>query len=84
MICLPERWPSYSARDQLEAIVNTLGADEVRVLTEIASRLQRGAQIYGRLDLDTDKRDFAREGHEELQDYLVYFACERLKKAGAR
>jgi hypothetical protein len=80
ILCWPERLPT--PREALDAILETLGTDEVRVLTEIALRLQRGAQIYGRLDLDTDTRDFAREGHEELQDYLVYFACERLKKAG--
>lgn len=84
MICLPESLPTFSARDSLNAIVDTLGGDEVRVLMEIAVRLQRGAQIYGRLDLATDGRDFAKEGHEEIQDYLVYFACERLKKAGGR
>ncbi len=84
MICLPESMRRFSARDALDAVLDTLDTDELRVLTAIATRLQRGAQIYGPLNLETDKRDFATEGHEELRDYLVYFACEHLKKAGGR
>jgi hypothetical protein len=64
----------------LIAVVATLGDDEVLVLTEIARRLRRGADLYGRLQLAADKRDFAQEGREEIEDYLFYAACAWLKR----
>ena len=82
MICCPEHWPEPSARDELLAIVDTLGADETRVLTRIAARLQHGAQLYGLLDIAKDRRDFAgKEAREEVEDFLVYMACAWLRGA---
>jgi hypothetical protein len=80
MICLPESWPSFSARDTLNAVLDTLNADEIRAMTEIAVRLQRGAKTYGHLDLTADARDFEQEADEELDDALFYLAAARLKR----
>ena len=79
MICCPEHW--LTPREELLAIVDTLGADEVRALTRIATRLQQGAVVYGRLDIARDGRDFrGKEAREEIEDALVYFACAFLKE----
>jgi hypothetical protein len=66
---------------ELEAIVEKLGEDEVRVLTRIAGRLLRGSEVYGGLNLARDARDFAQEAREEIEDALVYFACRHLRIA---
>jgi hypothetical protein len=64
----------------LDALVETLGDDEVRVLTRIARRLSMGQRAYGALALDGDARAFrAKEAKEEIEDALVYFACAWLK-----
>lgn len=81
MIRCPESWAGISPRDELTAIVDELGEDEVRVLARIAGRLLLGAEIYGRLDVARDTRDFAKEAREEIEDSLVYFACQHLRSA---
>ncbi len=42
---------NIAPRDELRAIVEILGEDEVRVLARIAGRLLRSAEIYGCLDV---------------------------------
>jgi hypothetical protein len=79
-----EKWTSTSARDELDAVVQTLGADEVRVLVRIAERLQHGRKVYGALDVERDGRDFRREAREEIEDALVYSACLWLKEEATR
>jgi hypothetical protein len=54
---------------------------EVRVLARIAGRLLRGSEIYGRLDVASDRRDFAKEAREEIEDFLVYAACGWLRRS---
>ena len=61
--------------------VTGLGQDEIRVLQRIADRLRLGAKTYGRLSLAKDKRDWNKEGSEELLDGTVYFAIESLKRS---
>jgi hypothetical protein len=69
-----------SARAHLDAVVDQLGVDEIRVLTSIAERLLFGAGAYGLLDLATDTREFRRrEAREEIEDFLVYLACAWLR-----
>jgi hypothetical protein len=69
-----------AARYELEDILDDLGADETRVLARIARRLQRGAEVYGELEVALDRRDFRKkEAREELEDALVYLACSWLK-----
>jgi hypothetical protein len=80
VIRCPTSWSTIAPRDELVAIVEVLGDDEVRVLARIAARLLRGAQIYGRLDIERDHRDFAREAREEVEDFLVYAACRWLSR----
>jgi hypothetical protein len=80
VICCPEHWPT--PREELLAVVDTLGADEIRVLTRIGARLQLGTQIYGLLDVARDRRDFdGKEAREEVEDFLVYMACAWLRGA---
>jgi hypothetical protein len=81
VICCPESWAAIAPREELSAIVEALGDDEVRVLTRIAGRLLRGADIYGRLDVASDQRDFGREAREEIEDFLVYAACGWLRRS---
>ena len=64
---------SRAAREcQLEALVPTLGDDELEVLLLVVTRLWNGQRRYGRFELDRDRRDFGREALEEVADALVY------------
>jgi hypothetical protein len=79
-----ERTPHVGARLELEAILDTLGADEVRVLARIALRLRARSFVYGGLHVAFDERDFRHEeAREELEDVLVYLACAWLKAESA-
>lgn len=65
---------------ELKAIVDTLGADEVRVLVAIAQRLATGRKAYGPLDIRGDARDLKREAIDEALDLAVYVSCELLRR----
>jgi hypothetical protein len=65
---------------ELKAIVDTLGADEVRVLVAIARRLAMGRKAYGPLDIAGDARDWKREATDEALDLAVYLSCELLRR----
>ena len=79
-----ERMPHVGARLELDAILDTLGGDEVRVLARIALRLRAGSFVYGNLAVRFDERDFRHEeAREELEDALVYLACAWLKAESA-
>jgi hypothetical protein len=41
--------------------------------------IRRRLQIYGRLDVQRDARDFQKEAREEIEDCLVYFAAHWLR-----
>jgi hypothetical protein len=72
--------PQVGARLELDAILDTLGPDEVRVLARIALRLRAGSFVYGTLCVRFDERNFRHEeAREELEDALVYLACAWLK-----
>jgi hypothetical protein len=72
--------PDDDARAVLDGIICSLGRDDVRVLTQIAERLQVGRQLYGPFYLSTDARVFRdKEARQELEDALVYLACAWLK-----
>jgi hypothetical protein len=66
---------------ELHAILPQLGDDERRVLAHIAERLLMGQRQYGELDLKSDKRDWKREREQEVEDLLMYFAFESLKRS---
>lgn len=71
-------------RDHLAAASALLGPDELRVLVEVARRLELGRHAYGALAIDADPRDFAREAFEEAADLAVYSAVGLLKASAAR
>jgi hypothetical protein len=79
VIRCPESWERFAPRSELEAIVELLGEDEVRVLGRIAGRLLRGLAAYGALDVAQDVRNFETEAREEVEDCLVYLACRWLR-----
>ncbi len=68
-----------ATREELAAVTQKLGPEEALVLLRIARRLEAGQRTYGPLSLAADRRDFAREGREEIEDFLVYAACGWLK-----
>jgi hypothetical protein len=71
---------TIQARAELDHLLDAFGADEVFVLVRIAERLKTGAQTYGPLHIQQDKRAFrSKEAREEIEDALVYFACAWLK-----
>jgi hypothetical protein len=79
-----ERTPRVGARLELDAVADTLGVDELRVLTRLGMRLRQGAMVYGALNVAFDAREFrSEEAREELEDALVYLACAWLKTESA-
>jgi len=42
--------------------------------------LNSGVEVYGELDIDTDRRDFLAEAGQELRDAMIYIACEIIKR----
>jgi hypothetical protein len=57
-------------------VLAQLGTDELRVIAELAKRLEMGQRRYGLLDLLRDARDYLRERNEEVLDASIYAACE--------
>jgi len=64
--------PATRYRAELAAVVDGLGADEVRTLLYLARRLEMGAKQYGVLDLAGDRRDWDDEARAETADLAVY------------
>jgi hypothetical protein len=54
--------------------------DELRVVDAVLNRLAIGRERYGHLVLQDDKRDWQREGAEELVDTAIYRACALISK----
>lgn len=57
-----------------------LGEDEIRVVEYLLARLRRGRELHGQLDFTNDRRDWRKEIHEELGDYLWYDVFALLAK----
>jgi len=71
------------SREALEDVCNQLGDDEIRALLFLARRLHAGQQLYGRIDLATDARDWRKERSEELADAAIYTAFDALRNGVA-
>lgn len=69
-----------AAIDSLIATTPKLGEDEMCVLAVLAERLLKGQTVYGKLNIDEDKRDWDREAYEEDLDSAVYRAIGHVKR----
>ena len=58
--------------------------DELRVVDDLLSGLERGAEVYGPLDLASDGRDFREEAAQEARDLLVYVSAENVARQHRR
>lgn len=58
--------------------------DELRVIDDVLSGLEHGAETIGPLDLERDERDFGEEGAQECRDLLAYLAMQRVAEAHRR
>jgi hypothetical protein len=58
--------------------------DELRVVDDVLSGLERGAEMYGALNLATDLRDFREEAAQESRDLLVYNSAENVARQHRR
>ena len=70
-----------------ESIALRLGAcspDELRVIDQVLSGLERGRDVYGPLDVAADARDFSLEASDELRDCLVYLAAHHIAQTVQR
>lgn len=67
--------------DELLLAWRSLGADERRVVVEVARRLAAGRATYGELELATDRRDLESEAGEELLDACVYLAAHAIRRS---
>ena len=57
-----------------------LNATERAVIGRQVERLLVGQQKYGKIDLDTDPRNWLRELSEELLDGLNYIELEQMRR----
>lgn len=60
-----------------------LGRDIIEAFDDLLVRVERGAEMYGVLDLANNTRDWDREAYEEIVDLVWYCAFARLKKRRA-
>lgn len=67
--------------DPFEAVMRQLGEEEQAVILMLAKRLLLGQEQYGKLHLETDRRDWRRERAAETQDWLIYLMFEDFKKS---
>ncbi len=58
--------------------------DELRVVDDVLSGLEHGADEYGPLDLERDARDFGEEGAQECRDLLAYLAMQKVAEQHRR
>lgn len=68
----------------LVARIAALGPDIAEAFSDLVARVEKGATLYGLLDLSTNPRDWDREAYEEIVDLVWYCAFARLKKRRAR
>ena len=59
--------------------MDALADEERMVLLDLALRLARGQREIGALNLAKDKRDWRQMATEELWDFLMYRAFERVQ-----
>lgn len=67
----------------LVARLAALGPDIVEAFSDLVSRVEKGAEIYGLLDLSTNPRDWDVEAYEEMLDLAWYRAFARIKRKQA-
>jgi hypothetical protein len=59
--------------------IATLEPDALRVIETIVDRLIMGRAVYGSLVIESDRRNWRREAHEEALDMAVYLAVDTLR-----
>lgn len=81
--CAPEMTTGgnsqYILYEELMDVWCDLKIDERMVAIELMTRLLKGQEKYGALDLNGDKRDWLKERREEIEDLLIYTAFLSLK-----
>ena len=58
--------------------------DELRAIDDFVSGLERGADIYGPLDVTVDGRDWREEAAQEHRDLLVYMSAGEVARQHRR
>lgn len=67
---------------QLAARLQELTRDELAVVVQVVTRLlDVGRRSYGPLQLDSDQRDFEAEADDEITDWMIYRAMNRISRA---
>lgn len=72
----PGPGPVRAITDRIEA----LSPDERAVVLDLLDGLERGRLVYGPLEIDADRRDFADEARQEARDWLVYTIADSLRR----
>lgn len=63
----------------IAARLKPLGRDVIEAFDDLLVRVEKGATLYGLLDLSSNPRDWDREAYEEVVDLVWYCAFARLK-----
>ena len=51
----------------------------IEILADASRRLQQGRDVYGPLEVSTDRRDFLREAYEEILDFSIYISAQLVR-----
>ena len=70
--------PAAGHRDKLNALLDGMGDDELKVMLYVAKRIDHGRAEYGGLNIS--RGDWRKELAEEQADSIVYVACDAIKR----
>lgn len=70
--------PSADHRGKLDALLDEMNDDELKVILYVAKRIDHGRAEYGGLNIS--RGDWRKELAEEQADSIVYVACDAIKR----
>lgn len=53
--------------------------DEKRAIERIIRGIEKGREVYGPMDLESDRRDLIAEADDEARDWIVYRAMQAVR-----
>lgn len=66
---------------EIACLASALEPQALLILLKLARRLRAGQEQYGKLDVQSDPRNFFAEAAEEAMDFVVYYEMHKLRCA---
>jgi hypothetical protein len=64
---------------EIAALASALEPQAQLILLKIARRLRAGQEQYGKMNVQSDPRNFFAEAAEEAMDFVVYYEMHKLR-----